>query len=381
MDSAVTGSRPETTPVDESGLLAGEISVPDLEEWPAKGLERVAACPLCGCAERDVLYQDLEDRVFFCAPGKWTLHRCRDCGSAYLDPRPTAETIGLAYRNYLTHLTSGTILAASGLLARVRRALANGYRNHRYGTKDRPASVLGVVVAYMFPQLRLVADSAMRNLSWPPATGGRLLDVGCGNGEFLCRASSLGWEVVGIDIDEAAVATCHGLGLDVHVGGIDMFDPVKEQFDGITLSHVIEHVHDPLRVLQSCHRLLRPGGWVWVETPNLDSCGHRTYHRDWRGLEPPRHLVLFTRDSLYRSLLDAGFFSIEDQPYRRLCKHLFAASDAIAANRNPWNKVRLSRTSGRLAAQAERVAGRTPSAREFVTLRAWKPAHQGDKER
>jgi 2-polyprenyl-3-methyl-5-hydroxy-6-metoxy-1,4-benzoquinol methylase len=368
------GSRPEISPVDESGLLSGKVSDASAREWPAGGLESVPDCPVCGSREREVLYADLQDRVFFCAPGRWTLRHCLDCGSAYLDPRPTAETIGLAYRNYLTHLTSHSVLNASGLRAWIRRALGNGYRNHRFGTKDQPATALGIVVALLFPSLRAIANSAMRNLPRLPVTGRRLLDVGCGNGEFLYRASSVGWETVGVDVDAAAVATSRSLGLDVRLGGVDVLDPAREQFDGITLSHVIEHVHDPQGVLRSCHRLLKPGGWVWLDTPNLNSCGHAVFEHAWRGLEPPRHLVLFTRDSLCRALISAGFTSIEDQPYRQLCKHLFAASEAIAANRNPWSDVLLTRVARQQAREAERVARTTPSVREFVTVKAWKTA-------
>jgi 2-polyprenyl-3-methyl-5-hydroxy-6-metoxy-1,4-benzoquinol methylase len=371
---AMRASKQGILTVDELGLLSGKTSQPGMEDWPAGGLERVAACPVCESAGRELLYRDLEDRVFFSAPGQWTLYRCRDCGSAYLDPRPNVETIGLAYRNYLTHLSTRSLLNASGLLARARRALGNGYRNYRFGTKDQPASVLGIVFALMFPNLRAIANSAMRNLPRPPRTGGRLLDVGCGNGEFLYRASSLGWDAVGVDIDEASVRTCRDLGLNVRVGSIDVLDHAKEQFDGITLSHVIEHMHAPLEALRSCYCLLKPGGWIWLDTPNLDSSGHTIYKQAWRGLEPPRHLVLFTRDSLCRSLAAMGFSSIEDQLYRPLCQPLFAASQAIASNLNPWNTRRLSGESRKRAIQAERIARTDASSREFATLKAWKTA-------
>ncbi len=47
------------------------------EPWPADELEAVDCCPLCGCAERITLHRDLTDRIFFCAPGRWHLYRCR----------------------------------------------------------------------------------------------------------------------------------------------------------------------------------------------------------------------------------------------------------------------------------------------------------------
>jgi hypothetical protein len=77
------------------------------EPWPADELEAVDCCPLCGCAERTMLHRDLTDRVFFCAPGGWHLYRCRGCEGAYLDPRPTSESIARAYSSYYTHELEG----------------------------------------------------------------------------------------------------------------------------------------------------------------------------------------------------------------------------------------------------------------------------------
>jgi len=73
------------------------------EAWPEDGLERVGRCPLCASSSRSVRHTDLSDRLFRAAPGRWTLHDCAGCGGAYVDPRPTRETIGLAYRSYYTH--------------------------------------------------------------------------------------------------------------------------------------------------------------------------------------------------------------------------------------------------------------------------------------
>jgi SAM-dependent methyltransferase len=84
-----------------------------------------------------------------------------------------------------------------------------------------------------------------------------------------------------------------------------------ESFDVVTLSHVIEHLHDPRPALREIHRLLAPGGLVMITTPNLDAYGLEVFGRCWRGLEPPRHLVLYTSRSLGGLLSDAGFCTIE----------------------------------------------------------------------
>ena len=76
---------------------------PRSQEWPPGGLERVHQCPACAGTERELLHAGLTDRLFGCAAGTWSLWRCATCGSAYLDPRPTQETILLAYGEYFTH--------------------------------------------------------------------------------------------------------------------------------------------------------------------------------------------------------------------------------------------------------------------------------------
>jgi SAM-dependent methyltransferase len=333
-------------------------------------MEQVKSCPVCASTSGVLLYERLEDYVFFCAPGKWTLYRCKECGSAYLNPRPTQATLHLAYRSYFTHSAEKDILAIDN--GRFHRVFANGYRNWRYGTRIEPSSRLGALVKALQPMRRAKIDAEMRMLprAWPGAT---LLDLGCGSGQFLEWARSAGWTVFGVDPDPKAVTVAHSRGLEVHLGRIDELDPAEHQFDMITLSHVIEHVHDPMGVIQACHRLLKAKGRIWIETPNIDSIGHAIFQSHWRGLEPPRHLVLFTRSSLQLALKKAGFVDLCDQPFRPLCTELFAASEAIAEGRDPQKDQRLSPDGRGHARQSDRQEARNPDLREFVTLLAKKP--------
>lgn len=339
------------------------------EFWPSSGLETVSSCPVCNCISRTPVHQGLRDRIFFSAPGEWNLYRCNSCGSGYLDPRPTRETIGLAYRNYFTHTKPrGGFTISSKPFYRI---FANGYRNWRYGTKAVPSSWIGVLVKAIQPAGRAKIKAEMRHLP-PPWRGARLLDLGCGNGQFLEWARDMGWQVFGADPDPHAVAIAMGHGIDVRVGGIEQFDEEEPQFDVITLSHVIEHLHDPIAELKSVHRLLKPNGTIWIDTPNLDSIGHADFGSSWRGLEPPRHLVLFTRRSLQFALENTGFRNIRDLPFRPVCAELFAASKAIAEDGNPKNNHRLSFRVLLRAKRADRQEAKNPKIREFVTLAARK---------
>lgn len=340
-----------------------------MSSWPSGGLETVGNCPICGAGRSRVLHDRLTDAVFDCAPGEWTLHSCETCAAAYLDPRPTPQLIGLAYQTYFTH-SDAPGYESLGAVSKIRRRLANGYRNRKFGTRDYPASSLGVALIPLMPSLKAIVDAGMRHLPLRPE-GGRLLDLGCGNGAFLLRARSAGWQTLGVDFDAQAIKAAEKLGLDVRLGGVEVLDPAVEQFDVITMSHVIEHVHDPVGVLTTCASLLRPGGVLWLDTPNICSVGHEEFGRHWRGLEPPRHLVIFSPAAMKKALADAGFSQVRLQPYRRLCRETFRASAAIAEGVDPYSSDGPGVSAGQIA-RAERLARQDPERREFITAKAWK---------
>jgi SAM-dependent methyltransferase len=145
----------------------------------------------------------------------------------------------------------------------------------------------------------------------PSGRRGRLLDVGSGNGEFLATMRDLGWEVVGLEPDYAAAAAARrDHGLDVILGTLEGATLDEASFDAVTLSHVIEHVPDPVQTIRECYRLLRRGGVLVVLTPNIASLCHRVFGADWRGLEPPRHLFLFSPETMRRCASAAGFSAV-----------------------------------------------------------------------
>lgn len=196
---------------------------------------------------------------FFCAPGAWTLWSCASCGCAYLDPRPNEASIGLAYSTYFTHELSddpwGELPKSRRL--KLRRALTNGYRNWRFGAAQCPATRAGILLALSGSR----RENLDRDLYCLPhfQAGGKLLDAGCGNGAFLRKAKRVGWQVMGVEMDLAAVAAATDKGLHVRQGAIDRVCDMAGQFDVVTISHVVEHVHDPKALLSAGFDLLKPG--------------------------------------------------------------------------------------------------------------------------
>ena len=348
-----------------------------VKPWPADKVESVPTCPVCGSAAREVLHEGLIDNVFFVAPGRWILHSCKQCASAYLDPRPTSDSIHLAYASYYTHQKSVSLqkddYTSLGLFRKLRRRLFNGFTNWRYSTCSHPSSSLGIVVGFAMPRLRKFWDHQYRHMPRLPKGGGKLLDVGCGEGSFLRLAQSVGWDVIGLDPDPKAVTNAADQGLTVYEGGVEYFNGKTELFDVITLSNVIEHLHEPVKVLAACYTLLKPGGELWLETPNIDSFGHLRFGKNWRGLETPRHLVLFSRHSLRLCFIHAGFPLPRDLPRPNLCASMYRASSLIEHGYSPYEgraAPRGMRVWAAIAAFAEMLL---PSRCEFLIVKARKP--------
>jgi 2-polyprenyl-3-methyl-5-hydroxy-6-metoxy-1,4-benzoquinol methylase len=306
--------------------------------WPPAGLEWLAACPICCDSSRTVLHEGLIDNTFRVAAGRWTLWRCANCTGAYLNPRPTAETIGAAYESYYTHASTATAAPAGplALLRRLRRQWSAAYAEQRYGAqRTRSGSWGGLLGAALVPMVRRIADREWRHLPHPTSPPGLVLDVGCGDGAFLAVARDCGWQVLGLEPDFKAARLAASRGVEVIVGGLDALAGHGQAFDVITLSHVIEHMHDPVTALRSCHRLLRPGGRLWIETPNVDSFGHREFAANWRGLEAPRHLVLFNPAALRRALKVAGFGTPRALSAPSARRWIFERSVALSMGRWP----------------------------------------------
>jgi 2-polyprenyl-3-methyl-5-hydroxy-6-metoxy-1,4-benzoquinol methylase len=316
----------------KDGGAAGNQAAQILEPWPDTEVESVPRCPVCGTDRRDVLFESLQDRVFYCAPGTWTLYKCRACRSAYLDPRPTPQSISRAYRDYYTHEDAGSpeIPPVVGRLATFKARLRNGYLAERYKLPLQPA-IRGSrwIVPWCFPFRARSFDSWMRHLPLP-YPGARLLDLGAGNGAFVRRAAVIGWQAEGMDPDPAAVDAAKRAGLAVRQGSLPQTRLDADSYDAVTLNHVIEHVHDPLASLAEILRILKPGGKLWIATPNISSPLCRRMKSSWRGLEPPRHLVIFNHESLIQACRAAKFGSAQSVAPSPISKWILTASLQIS---------------------------------------------------
>lgn len=252
-------------------------------------------CPFCGRSGH-VLHAGMRD-VLYGVPGEWSHRRCEGCDLIWLDPLPLPEDLPKLYRNYHTHAGAGS--DAGGDWWAWALPLFHVVRSGLFGYPFRgtwPQKFLAWLLACVWP----MRDLAGGTIAWTTLRrGGRWLDVGCGAGRFLKEMASLGWNVEGIEADPEA---CSSLGrnssIRVHRGSL--MDPLEGlgTFDVISVTHVIEHLDDPVAALKRCASWLNPGGRIVITTPNVRALSRVQFGKHWRGWEVPRHLMLFSPQSL-----------------------------------------------------------------------------------
>lgn len=266
-------------------------------------------CPLCGKGGR-LVYAGIEDVLYGC-PGKWDIVACEDmaCGLYWLSPMPLGKNIEAAYLNYYTHGESAVSMPFPERLANWLFQRLDRVNERLLGLGDER---IRFAHAYL--------DET------PP---GRLLDVGCGSGLFLKKMQSLGWTVEGTDFDPEVLAVLSSSGIKVSIGELADIGHQSASFDAITLRHVIEHVENPVDLLKECWRLLKPQGRLILTTPNIASYGHCIYRNKWRGLEPPRHLHLFSIVSLGRVAESAGIKRFKLSSTAQGASYMFRESEKL----------------------------------------------------
>ncbi len=195
------------------------------------------------------------------------LCRCRDCGMVFCRRRPTPDELLRHYAGY-----DRTLPVSALTLARYGEWLEQWEKHRKTGA---------------------------------------VLDVGCGMGHFLEVAKTRGWNACGTEFTPEAVQTCRDKGLDVRLGVLADAKFSDNAFDVVLWIEVIEHILNPLEDLTQMHRLLRPGGLVFVTTPNFAGLTRRILGPRTPFIEYPEHLSYYTPRTLKRVFEKAGFRTLK----------------------------------------------------------------------
>jgi len=262
----------------------------------------VITCPICG-SQGEILYQGLKDRIYQ-IPGVWSFFQCLECKTIWLNPRPDIQEFQKLYEIYYTHSNDTfTIPSKEEITEKFKNLLLPG----RYDEINH---------------LDTFFLSKVNN--------GKLLDIGCGNGVFLARMREKGWDVTGLEADaKAAFIAESRYGLKVIVGRWEEVDFLPNSFDAIIMNHVIEHMTDPGYSLKRCFDVLKIGGELSLVTPNIESLGHKIFRKYWYSLDPPRHLILFSKKNLKELFKDLGFSDLNFYSFSRSTRYIVDQSMKI----------------------------------------------------
>ncbi|TRD11659.1 class I SAM-dependent methyltransferase [Erythrobacter insulae] len=264
-------------------------------------------CLFCGSTELSAFIDGVQDWYFRASDKTFAFSRCDECASLVLDKRPDGDAIAQAYAGYYTHDTSIQPIRHSGLLQKLWGRARNGYINARFSCSPSLVDRVGAHLISAFPVRRERLEMEYRRL---PETRSAVLDYGCGNGDFLAKARSLGHEVMGVDFDPEAVDLVRSRGLPACLVDAIEDKAFSRSFDHITANHVIEHVSDPRALIANFAKWLKPGGSIFMELPNARARGIAEHGNFWRGFEAPRHFALPTFDALKTALVNAGFANV-----------------------------------------------------------------------
>ncbi len=232
-----------------------------------------SACPVCqGRGKTDFSSTDL----MFGGDTRYDYHRCTQCGLVYQHPLPAGETIAGFYpENYIVYVEPTRTRFTPRERLYLKKRL--GYTHIDAPAGGRPKAVTDVV-------------------PWVP--DGKVLDIGCGNGEYLLRMQSIGWQCTGVEFNDTAASICRRHGLNIVQGDLAEAGFADNSFDFVTAHHLIEHVPDPHALMAEIVRITRPGGSVLIRTPNSESLGRRFFGRHWYANDVPRHICLYSEQNL-----------------------------------------------------------------------------------
>jgi SAM-dependent methyltransferase len=219
-------------------------------------------CDVCEGEILDIpLYESVSDRRRG-LEGSWKILECRHCGVLALHPRPGEEELRSYYSDYGEDVAAISFKSAGSRFPGLRKLfhLLSGDIDPRDFVHVSPDSMI--------------------------------LDYGCGNATYLSYFRDQGAHVSGTEVSLNAVRASIARGLDVHY--IEHFDQLpfaRETFDIVYLMQVFEHLRDPHAALREIHRVLKPGGLLYIAVPNALSFWRNVFGRAWvSGWFAPFHL-------------------------------------------------------------------------------------------
>jgi 2-polyprenyl-3-methyl-5-hydroxy-6-metoxy-1,4-benzoquinol methylase len=212
-----------------------------------------------------------------------------------MDPISSPDEVSSFYGSYYTHSDPQPPFQQ---IFGLRRTIAQALRLHilanAYGYSRIPkrGSIFPVPASIRLTQAGSLTRWAGQEVRFVPyKDNGKLLDVGSGNGSFLWLMQELGWSVTGIEPDPQAQLHSPA-SFEVFPCSIEEAPLQAMSYDAVTMHHVIEHLLEPQQAINKLANCLKENGFLVSISPNPNSFLAQAWGKCWRGLEPPRHVIL-----------------------------------------------------------------------------------------
>ena len=241
-------------------------------------LETLHQCSVCHSSS---ISDYLNCTDHFVSGEAFSLCKCDECGFVFTNPRPALSDIAPYYESdeYVSHSKT-----SAGLINRL-------FHLSRYYTLSHKKRIL-------------------RRFS----KGNKLLDYGCGTGDFLEIMRRSGWNCFGIEPNSQAREKAN------QKKGLKITDETElssyegETFHSISMWHVLEHVYPLEERLKTFHHILKEEGMLFVAVPNMLSFDAQKYGRYWAAWDVPRHVHHFSPSSIKQLFENSGFEYVNSKP-------------------------------------------------------------------
>jgi SAM-dependent methyltransferase len=229
------------------------------------------SCPVCGDDQSSRKFEARD--AHYGIEGSWWVRECGACGSFFLESPPSQAELEQLY--------------------------GADYYAYEIASPSKSKRLLHALLGY---------STATRDPELP--TQIRMLDFGCGAGEYLLRARKKGWSAFGVENNARAreVAARHGLDVRPTLLGADGFKP--ESFDYLRANHSLEHVLNPAETLADMWTALKPGGRLFIGVPTASSENARLFGASWWHVTAPLHTFIPSSAGL-RGLVEAAGFRVD----------------------------------------------------------------------
>lgn len=237
-------------------------------------------CDLCGSHDARVLFRK----------GDTDFLQCRQCGLEWVHPLPDMDKMRQLYSSPRYYATDNISQYGYSDYMRNKHLYVNLF-NQRLDE-----------IMYYFNGRR-----------------GRLLDVGCATGVLLDLARLRGWQVQGVDISAYSTGIAREYyRLNVYTGELAEAAYPDKDFDVIVIDDVIEHVISPTALVQECHRILKTGGLLTINTPNRAGLWHLLMGRRWFHYKQMGHTHFFSPRVITDLLNRHGFDVLDIHPSSKI---------------------------------------------------------------